>query len=201
MITGKKFIFCASFVFLLLLVSCTTTKLKSVWKDDTYDGYINNIMVVGIFDRIEIRKFFEREFVKQFKNLDTEAIASADAIPPEKELNENVILGEARKQGTDMIMVTHLISIDEKSAFHPQRHLGGFNSYYHWAYAYVHGPRYYTHGTLSVYLTSNLYETKTEKLIWSVTSKTMDVHESKYNIVKSLSKAVIKSLSDNKLLK
>lgn len=201
MITGKKFIFCASFAFLLLLASCTTTKLKSVWKDNTYDGYINNIMVVGIFERLEIRKFFEREFVKQFKNLDTKAIASADAIPPEEELNENVILGEARKQGTDMIMVTHLISIDEKSAFHPQRNLGGFNSYYHWAYAYVHGPRYYTQGTLTVYLTSNLYETKTEKLIWSGTSKTMDVHESKYNIVKSLSKVVIKSLSDNKLLK
>jgi len=201
MITAKKIIFCASFVFLLLLVSCTTTKLKSVWKDNTYNGYINDIMVVGIFERRDIRKFFERELVNQFKNHDTEAIASADAIPSEKELNENVILGEARKQGTDMIMVTHLLSIDEKSAFHPQRNLGGFNSYYHWAYAYVHGPRYYSQGTLSVYLTSNLYETKTEKLIWSVTSKTMDVNESKYNIVKSLSKVVIKSLSDNGLLK
>ena len=201
MITAKKIIFCASFFFLLLLVSCTTTKLKSVWKDNTYDGYINNIMVVGIFERRDIRKFFERELVNQFKNHDTEAIASADAIPSEEELRENVILGEARKQGIDMIMVTHLLSIDEKSAFHPQRNLGGFNSYYHWAYVYVHGPRYYSQGTLSVYLTSNLYETKTEKLIWSVTSKTMDVRESKYNIVKSLSKVVIKSLGNNKLLK
>lgn len=201
MITVKKIIFLVTIVFLSSLVSCTTTKLKSVWKDNTYNGYINNIMVVGIFERRDIRKFFERELVNLFANHDTEAIASADAIPSEEELNESVILGEARKQGIDMIMVTHLLSIDETSAFHPQRNLGGFNSYYHWAYAYVHGPRYYSQGTLSVYLTSNLYETKTEKLIWSVTSKTMDVHESKYNIVKSLSKVVIKSLSNNKLLK
>ena len=201
MITPKKLIPCLSFVFLLSLVSCTTTKLKSVWKDNAYDGYINSIMVVGIFERLEIRRFFEREFAKQFKNLDTEAIASADTIPPEKELDEHVILAEARNQGMDMIMVTHLISVDEKSAFHPQRQLGGFNNYYHWAYAYVHGPRYYTQGTLSVYLTSKLYETKTERLLWSVTSRTMDVHESKYNIVKSLSKVVMKSLRDNNLLK
>ena len=114
MLTRKYFIG-VTFVFLLLLFSCATTKLKSVWKDNTYDGYINNIMVVGVAARHEVRRFFEKEFVKQFKEVGVEAMTSVEAIPSEDKLEADVILAEVRKRGIDMIMVTHLVSIDDES--------------------------------------------------------------------------------------
>ena len=157
-------------------------------------------MVVGVAERPDVRKFFEREFVRQFKECGVVAIASVDASDSEKELTEEVILAAAREQGTDMILVTHLLSIGSTASYHLPKHATNFHTYYHWAYAYVHGPQYYTQGSQNVLLATNLYETETENLIWSVTTKTIDVHESKFKIIKSKSKGVIKNLRKNKLL-
>ena len=201
MVLVKKAFFVAPLVFLVLLSSCTTTKFKSVWKDKSYDGYIKSVMVVGVAERLDVRRFFEREFAKQLKECGVDSIASVDAITSVKELTEEAILTAAREQGTDMILVTHLLSIGATSSYHLPKHATKFHTYYHWAYAYVHGPTYYAQGSQNVLLATNLYETKTEKLIWSVTTKTIDVHESKFKIIKSKSKGVIKNLRKNKLLR
>ena len=202
---AKKYFFVGgTFVLLLLLFSCTTTKLKSVWKDSAYDGYINSIMVVALAERYEIRRFFEKEFVKQFKALGVEAIASVDAIPEEKEVNADIIIAEALKRGTEMIMVTHLVSFDDKSVDSSASSASIFHTYYRNVSIYVLNPGYYAQGiqrTQGVTLTTKLYETKTEKLVWSATSKTLEPDLSEYNIVKSLSKVIIKSLYDTTLLR
>ena len=200
MVIVKRIFFVVPFVILVLLSSCTTTKFQSVWKDESYDGYIKSIMVVGVAERFDVRQFFEREFAKQFKERGVDAIASVDAGASEEELTEDVILAAAREKGKEMILVTHLLSIGATASYHLPKHATTFHTYYHWAYAYVHGPVYYAQGSQNVLLTTNLYETKTEKLIWSVTTKTIDVHESKFKIIKSKSKGVIKNLRKNKLL-
>ena len=194
----RKYFIGVTFVFLLLLFSCSTTKLKSVWKDTTYDGYINNIMVVGVAARHDVRKFFEKEFVKQFKEVGVEAI------PSEDELKANVILAEARKRGIDMIMVTHLVSFDDESVDSTAEYGGIFHTYYRNVSIYIERPGYYAPGiqrTQGVTLATKIYERKTEKLIWSVTSKTLDPDLSEYNIVKSLSKVIIENLQDSKLIR
>jgi hypothetical protein len=205
MILARKYFFVGgTFVLLLLLFSCTTTKLKSVWKDTAYDGYINSIMVVALAERYEVRKFFEREFVKQFKELGAEAIASADAVPEEKEVNADIIIAEALKRGTDMIMVTHLVSFDDKSVASSGSSASIFHKDYRNVSIYILSSGYYARGiqrTQSINLVTKLYETKTEKLVWSATSKTLEPDLSEYNIVKSLSKVIIESLYDNKLLR
>lgn len=198
--TAKSIFFVVLFVSLVLLSSCTTTKFKSVWKDTSYKGYIESVMVVGVAERLDIRQFFEREFVRQFKERGVNAIASVDVIASEKEITEDVILSAAQEQGADMILVTHLLSIGGTTSYHLPKHPTNFHGYYDWAYAYVHGPSYYTQGSQSVLLATNLYETKTEKLIWSVTTKTVDIHESKFKIIKSKSRGAIKNLHKNNLI-
>ena len=200
----RKYYVSVAFVFLLLLFSCATTKLKSVWKDSSYDGYINNIMVVAIAARHDVRKFFEKEFVKQFKEVGVEAMASVEAIPSEDELKADVILAEARKRGIDMIMVTHLVSFDDESVGSTAQQGGIFHTYYDNVSIYVVRSGYYAQGiqrTQAVTLETKIYERKTEKLVWSVTSKTLDPDLSEYNIVKSLSEVIIKNLHDNKLIR
>lgn len=197
----KKMLCAFPFILFLMLSSCTTTKFESVWKDTSYRGHIESIMVVGVAERLDIRKFFESEFARQFKEHGVNAIASVNVTPSEKELTEDVILTTARKQGADMILVTHLLSIGGTTSYQLPKHASRFDTYYDWAYAYVNGPLYYTQGSKSVLLATNLYETKTETLIWSVTTKTVDVHESKFKIIKSKSKTVMKKLRKDKLLR
>jgi hypothetical protein len=194
------------FVLVFSLASCTSTKLTSVWKDNTYQGNIDTLMVVAVTENTRNRLIFEREFVEEFNNAGIEAIASIDVIPPEEASNEDAILAEAQKRGISMIMVTHLIGVDEKSVYHPPKtrtvsrggYYGRFRSYYPRVYEYVHEPGYYTKHK-SVNLETNLYQTKTQKLIWSVTSETLDP-ESVNTVIESLSKVVIKDLRKQKLL-
>ena len=194
------------FILLLSLTSCGGTKLTSAWKDTSYEGTIDKIMVVAVTENTRNRLIFEREFVEAFKKIGVEAVASVDIIPSEEKSNEGIILTEARKRGIPMILVTHLIGVEDKEIYHPPKtytapsrgYYGRFNSYYPRVYEYVHEPGYYTKHE-SVNLETNLYENKTEKLIWSVTSETLDP-ESVNKIIESLSKEVIKNLRKNKLL-
>jgi hypothetical protein len=161
-------------------------------------------MIVAIAARHDVRKFFEKEFVKQFKKVGVEAMASVEAIPSEDELKANVILAEARKRGIDMIMVTHLVSFDDKSVDSSASSSGFFHTYYRNVSIYIERPGYYAPGiqrTQAVTLATKIYETKTEKLVWSVTSKTLDPDLSEYNIVKSLSEVIIENLQDSKLIR
>jgi hypothetical protein len=200
------FIFSIVCVSIWSLVSCGGTKLTSVWKDTTYEGTIDKIMVVSITENTRNRLIFEREFVEAFRKAGVLAIASVDITPKNLESNEDFILAEARKQGISMILVTHLIGVEDKEVYHPPKtytvpsrgYYNHFHSYYPRVYEYVHEPGYYTKHK-SVNLETNLYETKTEKLVWSVTSETIDP-ESVDTIIKSLSKVVIKDLRKQKLL-
>jgi hypothetical protein len=193
-------------VFLLSLTSCTSTKLTSVWKDNTHEGYIDTLMVVAVTENSRNRLIFEREFVEELNKTGIKAIASIDVIPPEKAAHEGAILTAAQKREISMIMVTHLIGVKDEEVYHPPKtrtvprggYYGRFNSYYPRVYEYVHEPGYYTKHK-SVNLETNLYETKTQKLLWSVTSATLDP-ESVNTIIESLSKVVIKNLRKHNLL-
>ena len=200
----KKVFFVTPLVFFVLLNSCTTTKLKSVWKDNTFNKSITNIMVTGVAPRHDVRKFFEKEFVKQFKEVGVEAITSVDAIPSEDQLEANVILAEIRKRGIDMIMVTHLVSFEDES-IDPSGEPGGiFHTDYGNVSITIQESGYYDPGierTPGVILVTKIYVAKTEKLVWSAISKSLDPDFSRYDMIKSLSKVIINSLRDNKLLK
>ena len=193
-------------ILLLSFTSCTSTKLTSVWRDNTFEGYIDTLMVVAVTENTRNRLIFERKFVEEFVKAGIEAVASIDVIPPEETANEDAILTAAKKREISMIMVTHLIGVEDKEVFHPPKtytvpsrgYYGRFNSYYPHVYEYVHEPGYYTKHK-SVNLETNLYETKNEKLIWSVTSETIDPG-SVNTIIESLSNEVIKNLRKHNLL-
>jgi len=204
MVLAKKVICVTPLVFLVLLSSCTSTKLKSVWKDTTFDEYITTIMVAGVAPRQDVRKFYEKEFVKKFKAAGVKAMASVEAIPSEDTLEADVILAEVRKRGIDMIMVTHVVSFDDKS-IDPTGASGGiFQTYYNNVSITVIGSGNYDPGikrTPGVTLVTKIYDAKTEKLVWSAVSKSLDPNFSRYDMVKSLSKVIINNLRDNKLLR
>jgi hypothetical protein len=200
MTTIQKSLFGLALFLLVIQVGCTTTQFKSVWKEDAFDGPLKSILVVGIAERNDIRRFFEKEFAKLFNDRNVRAMASAEIIPVKEELNRDTVLTAARENGMDIILVTHLISLGTKTTYRIPTNEAKFNAYYNWAFAYVNGPNYYAQGSTNVVMATNIYEVKTEELIWSARTKTIDVHQSKYEIIKSKSSSVIKRLQKDRLL-
>lgn len=192
---------------LFILTSCATTKLTGVYKDSAYTGgVLKSVMVVGVAENPRNRRVFEQFFAEQFKNNGVKAFASSDIILRGQELNKDTVKGTAEKLGAEAVLVTHLVSVGEKEEYIPptyasvpgpqHAHLG---RHYTGVYATVHQPGYYATNKY-VRLENNLYETKTEKLIWSSSSETINpvsVNET----IEELCKVVMKSLRDHQLIK
>ncbi len=197
---------------LALLSSCaTTTKLISSWKDDNYaGGHIKSIMIVGVSKDKNNRTLFERVFVEQFKRKGVEAVASIDILSKDEEPGKDAIKGAAEKLGIETVMVTHLVSVDKDVEvipatyeYVPVHRYDQLGAYYTQTYARQVAPAYAIDIT-TVQLESNIYETKTEKLIWSAQSRTISEAfegEAKYEIIKNVTKSLVKRLRKNGLLK
>jgi hypothetical protein len=97
------------------------------------------------------------------------------------------------------VIITHLIGKEEKDVFTRggSAHRG-FYGFYHSRYSYAHDPGFSSTST-TVRLETNLYDTKTEELIWSGESKTWS-KDSKDQIIDDVIKAVINNLQKNKLI-
>ena len=66
----------------LAMLSCTFTKLTSVWKDDSYrGGQMRKVLVVGVSDNPSDKKKLENEFAERFKSFGIEAVPAYAAFP------------------------------------------------------------------------------------------------------------------------
>jgi hypothetical protein len=192
---------------LFILTSCAPTRLTKVWKDDAYTGGpVGSVLVVGVSDNLANRKIFEQHFTGQFRQNGVKAFPSYDVISQDKELNKDTIKNTAEELGAATVLVTHLVGVEEKEEYMPpaytsvptagNMHLG---RYYDGVYSTVHTPGYYVKNEY-VRLENNLYETKTETLIWSSSSETVNP-ESVFETIETLCKVVMKSLQKSGLIK
>jgi len=193
-------------VAVFFLASCATTELTKEWTDTAYTGGpIDSVMVVGVSKKLENRKMFEQFFTQQFESNGIKAVSSAAVIPGANDPDKDKIKGAAQQQEMKTVLVTHLVGVAEEKTDHPatftatpDHHLV-FGTYYTGTYRYEYRPAY-TEQNTKVQLESNLYETKTEKLIWSATSESINP-ESVNEVIEGLCKQVMKSLRQNKLIK
>ena len=192
---------------LSVFTSCaTSTELYEVWKDTAYDGgFIESIMVVGVHQEFDKRKLFEDEFVSQLERNKVRAVSFAAETSPNRDLNKETVLTEAKNAGTETILVTHFIGIDrvEKHQADATR-AAPRRAYVFDRYAYLANDFTKYGGSYSekkyVKLQTHLYETKTERLIWSASSETIDP-QSVNDGIESLCRAAMNSLRENKLMR
>ena len=188
--------------FALLIMSCAGTELTQKQVYSAYkDEPVSDILVIAITGNEHDRRSFEKRFVAQLKRVGVHAISSVDAIPmpADLELKKEAILTAVGQYENDGVIITHLIGKEEKDVYtrggSPH---GGYYGFYRSRYSYAHDPDYSSTST-TVRLETNLYEVKTEKLIWSGKSKTWS-QDTKDQIIKDVIKAVINELQTNKLI-
>ena len=182
---------------LLLIISCATTDLTSVWRDSSYSGHFKKILVIGVAKDRGIRRIFEREFVHQLKSNGVEAVSSFTLIPSEQMLNKDTIVSKIKDLNIDAVIITRLVK--KKSEPTGNSNPGYYSNMYNY-YSRSYQAAYQSGGgSREVFvLETNLYETGTEKLVWSAISDSF-IKEGKHKSIRSFSKIIIDKLSKERL--
>jgi hypothetical protein len=191
----------------LLALSCSgTSKLTESWADPTYTPKpVSKFMIVGLgessrrimlFEDYMARQFATRKGLEVIKGSSVKATESGDV-----EAFKNVVRGS----GADLVSITRLIGVDEETAYVPgstayvpTTGYYGMGPYYGSTYAMVNEPGYAVN--YKIYkLETNVYDVKTEKLIWSGLSHTTDPADLE-QAISSMAMVVVNDLVARKII-
>jgi len=184
------------------LPACAVTKFHSVTIDDSYTGGpIKKVLIVGVANERRSRLMFERIFAEEFGKRGVEAVASHKVIILPKDLTEKRIVREAGKLGVDAVLVTFVIGVKDKYLTYDPANVQRTTRAklnWNWVNTYASEPITYTK-TESVRLSTNIFERKTEKLVWNGISETVQM-ESVKEVIDSLCEAVLKEIRKKGLI-
>ena len=164
-------------VIAMLLTACATTQLNTVWKDPNYQTRPARIMVIGVARNPINRRLFEDEFVSQLKARGTDAIASYTVLPDRQQDDHVAIAAKVKELGADTILITRLVSKKivqtyvPGTAYYPPPYYGSWPDYYGYGYRYMYTPGYIAEDEYAV-IETNLYEARSDKLVWAASSET-----------------------------
>jgi hypothetical protein len=190
----------------ILLNGCSQTRVTSVWVDPEYQGDgIDNVFVVGVSRDSSLRRIFEDEFVALFKQRGVNAISSYRVLPDKDLQDEKMLDSKLKEADSDTILMTRLIDIRKDTQYippdyvyaPPAHYYGGWHGYYNRAYMVSPG---YTVEYETAVLETNLYDLKSDKLIWSARSDApTDGKMGKH--IKDFARSIITQLAEAKLIK
>lgn len=198
---------------LFLLFSCANTKISQSWVEPDNKKSYNDILIIGIAESEQNRRAYESYFVEELRAKGVEAEASYKLIKSNEKIERKTVLKAIEGMEIDGVIVTHMTAVDEETIYRPGMgygggyggygayggYGGGLYGYYPHVNTYVHSPGYYTtHETYT--LETNLYDVKTEELVWSARSRTFSP-ESVEEVIVDLTKLLIKDLEDKNLIK
>lgn len=183
-----------------------TTQLTGSWKEPATSVKINKVLVIGKSDKAAVRRIYEDALVNKLKDRQVNAVASSRVIPIVTEIDRPTVESAVKKGGFDSVLVTKLIDVDKESRYVPgMTYVIPYNDYYNFYSYYGHrGPGLihepgYTYTETIVSLETNLYETKDAKLIWAITTESVNPDKINKDIDK-LAELIAKKLEDDDLL-
>ena len=197
----------AAVLSIIVVTGCASTKITSVWMDQGKAGTsFNDILVIGIGEEEHNRRLFEEELTSQLKAAGIESEVSYRMLPQGVSINRDTVAAAIEGKNIDAVIVTHLVAVEEETVYRQNMDYrptyGYYNdlySYYPRVHTYVHTPGYYTTHEV-VKLETNLYEVKSEDLVWSAQSRSF-APESAKEIVDDLIRLVIKDLKEKGLIR
>ncbi len=164
-----------------LLLNCSSSRLLSSTSDPSFKKtVIEPVLVVGVSEDETKRRIYEDTFTDSFIATDSNAIASYTLSKEGIEPDEAALREVIKKSGAKTILITHLVSADEKDFYQPDNltigtksYSSGLYGYYPFIYQSVYSAGSYN-STTKVTLETSLYDIETEKLIWTARSQSID---------------------------
>jgi len=181
-------------------ISACATRPIAEWQDDSFSGPIDNVLIIGATDQQTSRRLFEDSFVKEFTARKVKAISSYRLMPIDQVVSRETVEAAIEGQTVDLVLVTRLLGVEEVQAYRPPSYYSynsSYSSYYSHAMQYS-GPGYYESYQVLT-LESNLYDTATQQLVWSMQSENFDP-STPAKVIEQQIGLTIKTLSERGLI-
>ena len=166
----------------LLISACgTTTSITSSYKAAgvTQVSY-KKIFVAALTANSAVKQTVENELSRYMGTKGITTVKSSDVFPPDfhssgNDKNKDTILAKVRATNCDGIFTIALVNKETQTSYvqgsGPVGPYGTFGMYYGYGYGSFYSPGYYQTDKI-YYIQTNIFDAKTEKLIWSAQSKT-----------------------------
>jgi hypothetical protein len=159
----------------MLLGSCATTRPVTVWQDEVYAGKLDNILVIAAVEEEGRRRAIEDAYVGKFGAASIGAIAGYSVIDSAANLSRETVEEAIEGRNIDAVLVTRLAGVEEIKEYQPPSSYEPYRSYNRY---YAHARQFSSPGYYVTYklltLETNLYDTVTQKLIWSMQSESSE---------------------------
>ena len=148
------------------------------------------------------RELVEGMFVAGLDERGNNAAASYKIIPLDQLSDRDVVESKIKGLGADAVLVSRLVDRKTMEIYDPGVVYGFPDFYYDWwgYYDYVVVTPGYTDETQVIIAETNMYDIKTEKLIWSARSET-EVTEGDQQLIKTFVKIVIGRLASDGVIR
>ncbi|MCP4334661.1 MAG: hypothetical protein GY785_18565 [Gammaproteobacteria bacterium] len=159
----------------LILGACASTRPILEWRDEGFSGQLNHILVIAAMDEVTHRHSIEDGYVEALTAIPVTAVPSYTLIDNDLELSRETVDAAIEGQGFDAVLVTRLLGVEEVEEYQPPvtyDHYRSYHRYYQRSLDYS-SPGYYRKYKI-LRLETNLYDTATQELIWSMQSETID---------------------------
>ncbi len=162
-----------------LFTSCGSTVDLTSWTNPKENSKIGNVIVWGMFDKLEYQKPFEQYAVNYFNSKGFKAMESLKFLVPGTKYELSALEKKFDSLGVDGILVITYKGTDKSESYVPQTtsvypdYYYNYYNYYNWGYPmYGYGANVVTTGgywatTSTVNLHANLYANSNNGLLWT----------------------------------
>jgi hypothetical protein len=167
------------------LAACSTGPQITRTQDlsESADAPYQKILVVALFSSFDARRKLERKVVQSLSELGTDAVASTSMMETTTPATRQTFLAMVETISADAVLVTHLVSVDSKSAMkdmNPQASVKVKPTYYFnvWEVElteYVEPQSFEIKSELV--LATQLYSVLSREPVWAIESKAKVVQE------------------------
>ena len=105
-----------------LLASCTTTTVMTdVWKDKTYQGKPQKIVVIMAAKSQDRRNLFEDRFSAELDARGNNSFQSYTIIPMEQLPDKEMVKSKIKSSGADTVLISRLVDTKEIESYRPEQ--------------------------------------------------------------------------------
>ena len=177
-----------------LLVACAAAKPVGEWRDQSFNGRIDSILIIGVTAQNERRRAFETTFVNALQARGINATPSYKLITSSLQLSREAVEEAIRGRNIGGVLVTRLAGIKQADVFRqpdgsdPER---DYFTQYNIIRRETTTAYYDEHRVLT--LETSLYDTASGDLVWRMQSEAIDASRPR-DVIEAQVELTIKTL-------
>jgi hypothetical protein len=181
---------------LIALSACATSKPSVEWRNESFTGKVDNILIIGVSEDADRRYTFENTFVEVLAANKTRAIPSRNLLPSSINLRRELVEKAIEGQQVNAVLITRVAGARE---IETNSTPGRDDDYIYYNIIRRETNQAYGDDHRLLTLESRLYDTASGDLIWWMQSETMADAKPK-EIIQNQIRLTTRALADSGLI-